>query len=296
MFFGTGNMVALTPLYIAAQTENASSEVTNPRLKTIEESINYLQNEPSGANRPSLEATSKEQSPWSNGTATTTTTKPPDTKLDEDNNENDWTRVDYRSNARKSWRQKTNILRGTAKCESEMLSADIHLVVYGLAKRVTSLQLFRFIESKDIKILGDDIFTKYEGARSLSFKITIRSCGYEKMINSDIWPVGVGIRQFKFFPRRDGENVNDSQRNKTKSILQKQVNNTNQIETYRRYQNDIRRQYVNSSGMQNSMQEILLWQTSGDRNLKIFLDRFDLTALSHMIIMFKYGHKNVYLQ
>ena len=173
--------------------------------------------------------------------------------MDEDNKENDWTRVDHRSNVRKSWRQKANILRGTAKCESEMLSADIHLVVYGLAKHVTGLQLSRFIESKDIKILGCDILTKYEGARSLSFKITIRSCDYEKMINSDIWPVG--IRQFKFFPHRDGENVNDSQRKKPKTILKKQVNNTNQIETYRRNQNDIRRQYVNSSGMQNSMQE-----------------------------------------
>ena len=263
MFLGTSNMVAQTPIYIAAQSENCSSEVNNTRLKTIEESINYLltssceenvertQNEPSGANRPSLEATRKEKSPWTNGTATTTTTKPPDTKLDEDNNENDWTRVDYRSNARKSWRQKANILRGTAKCESEMFSADIHLVVYGLAKHVTS---FRFIESKDIKILGCDILTKYEGARSLSFKTTIKSCDYEKIINSDIWPVGVGIRPFKFFPRRDGENVNDSQRKKPKSILKKQVNNTNQIRTYRRNQNDIRRQYVNSSGMQNSMQ------------------------------------------
>ena len=133
-----------------------------------------------------------------------------------------------------------------------MLSADIRLVVYGLAKHVTRLQLSRFIESKDTKILGCDILTKYEGARSLSFKITIRSCDYEKIINSDIWPVGVGIRQFS--PRRDGENVNDSQCKKPKSILKKQVNNNNQIETYRRNQNDTRRQYVNSSGMQNSMQ------------------------------------------
>ena len=50
------------------------------------------------------------------------------------------------------------------------------------------------------------------------------------------------------------EKKNDSQRKKPKSILKKQVNNTNQIETYRINQNDIRTQYVNSSGMQNSMQ------------------------------------------
>ena len=64
--------------------------------------------------------------------------------------------VDYRNNDRKSWRQEANILRGTAKCESEMLSADIHLVVDGLAKHVTSLQLSRFSENKAIQILGCD--------------------------------------------------------------------------------------------------------------------------------------------
>ena len=80
---------------------------------------------------PSMEAPRNDNSTRSNGTAATT--KPPDIRLDEENNENNWTRVDYRNNGRKSWRQKANILRGTGKCESKMLSADIHLVVYGLA-------------------------------------------------------------------------------------------------------------------------------------------------------------------
>ena len=151
-----------------------------------------------------MEAPHKENSTWSNGTATTT--NPPNAGLDEAN-ENDWTRVDYRNNGRKSWIQKANCLRSTAKCEFERLSAAIPLVVYGLAKHVTSLQLSRYIESKDIL----DLLTKYEGARSLSFKITIRSCDYDKVINSDIWPVGVRIRRFKFLPRKgsDGKNINN---------------------------------------------------------------------------------------
>ena len=146
------------------------------KLSTIQESINCLlaspcakqvertQNVHFESNRPSWEARREENSTCScNGTAPTT--KPQDIRLDEDNNEIDWTRVDYRKNGSKSWRQKANILRGTAKCESEMLSADIHLVVYRLGKHVTSLQLSRFIESKDIQILGCDLLTKHEGAR-----------------------------------------------------------------------------------------------------------------------------------
>ena len=103
-------MVVQTPLYTPSPTENASSEVINTELKTtIQESINYLlaspcakqvertQNVPSV--RPSREAPHEENSTRScNGTAPTT--KPQDIRLDEDNNENDWTRVDDRKNGR----------------------------------------------------------------------------------------------------------------------------------------------------------------------------------------------------
>ena len=89
-----------------------------------------------------MEALHKDNNTRSNGTATTT--NPPDIRLDEDNNENDWTRVDYRNNGRKSWRQKANILRGTAKCKSKTLSAAIHLVVYGLATHVVCSTVISF--------------------------------------------------------------------------------------------------------------------------------------------------------
>ena len=103
---------------------------------------------------------------------------------------------------RRNWRQMANIFRGKAKCESggESLSADIHLVVYGLAKHVTSLQLSRFIEDKCLKILSCDPLTKYEGIHSLS---------YEKATNPEMWFVRVGVRQFKFFNTRQNENGNE---------------------------------------------------------------------------------------
>ena len=95
--------------------------------------------------------------------------------------ENDWNIVENKK-ARTTWRQKANILTGTAKGDAggDILSADVNLVVYGLAKNVTSLQLSRFMESKGLNILNCDLLTKFDGARSNSFKITIRSCEYDK--------------------------------------------------------------------------------------------------------------------
>ena len=74
---------------------------------------------------------------------------------------------------------------------------------------MTSLQLSYFLEDKFLNILSCDLLTKYEGARLLSFKITIRSSEYEKVTNPEMWPVGVGVRQFKFFNTRQNKNGNE---------------------------------------------------------------------------------------
>ena len=79
---------------------------------------------------------------------------------------------------------------------------DVHLVVYGLAKQITDLQLSQFIKNKGIRVLRCDLLTKYADANSLTYKITIRACDYEKAINKNIWPIGVGIRLFKLFNNR----------------------------------------------------------------------------------------------
>ena len=64
--------------------------------------------------------------------------------------------------------------------------ADIHLVVFGVAKHVSGIQL-------------SHLLTKYEGARSLAYKVTIKSCDFDKAKNPEIWPSRIGIRLYKFF-------------------------------------------------------------------------------------------------
>ena len=75
------------------------------------------------------------------------------------------------------WRQRLNIVSGTASDESgsNSFSADIHLVAYGVAKQVTGIQLFHFLQARGLNVLSCDLLTKYENARSLAYKISIRS-------------------------------------------------------------------------------------------------------------------------
>ena len=101
------------------------------------------------------------------------------------------------------WRQRLNILNGTAGDESgsNSFSVDIHLVAYGVAKQVTGVQLSHFLQERGLNVLSCDLLTKYENARSLAYKISIRSCDYEKAQDPEIWPLRVGVRLFKYFKK-----------------------------------------------------------------------------------------------
>ena len=101
----------------------------------------------------------------------------------------------------RNWRQSLNLLTGTGLCENgnTSLSSDIDLVAYGVAKHVTALQLSKFVQDRGLDILDCVLLTKYDGARSLAFKVTIKAMDFEKSKNVDIWPYGVGVRRFKHF-------------------------------------------------------------------------------------------------
>ena len=103
------------------------------------------------------------------------------------------------------WRQRLNILSGTASdaSGSNSFSADIHLVVYRVAKQITGIQLYHFLQEGGLNVLSCDLLTKYENASSLAYKISIRSCDYEKAQGPKIWPLRVGVWLFKYFKKRN---------------------------------------------------------------------------------------------
>ena len=77
------------------------------------------------------------------------------------------------------------------------LAADVDLVAYGLGKNVTSIQLSNFLQDKGIDIIDCKLLTKFEGARSLSFKITVKPQYYEKVKDPTLWSYRVGLRMYK---------------------------------------------------------------------------------------------------
>ena len=100
-----------------------------------------------------------------------------------------------------NWRKNLNLLQGTALGADgkETLSSDIDLVAYGVAKNVTAIQLSNFMQNKGLEVIDCVLLTKYDGARSLAFKITIKTTDFEKAKDPDIWPYRVGLRLYKQF-------------------------------------------------------------------------------------------------
>ena len=60
--------------------------------------------------------------------------------------------------------------------------------------------------NKGLDTKSCDLLTKYEGSRSLAYKITIKKSDYEKATATDVWPAGTGVRRYKFFSnKRNGD-------------------------------------------------------------------------------------------
>ena len=125
----------------------------------------------------------------------------------ENKEENEWIKVPEKRKKvgdKMTWKDRLNILRGTAVGGNETpLSADVHLVVYGLSKYTTGVQLSQWLNKNGLEVKSCDILTKFEGARSLTYKIAVKASDYDKAINPDIWPARVGVRKFKFFGRQN---------------------------------------------------------------------------------------------
>ena len=82
----------------------------------------------------------------------------------DDTNKGEWQQVKdkpRKHNATTSWRQRLNSVRGTAVNSNvgESLSADRHLVAYGLAKNVTGIQLSQWLTTKGLHVSSCDLLT-----------------------------------------------------------------------------------------------------------------------------------------
>ena len=89
------------------------------------------------------------------------------------------------SNTTESWNKVVwkNVKAGMSSDiddDEQVLSADVHLIAYGVAKHVTGKQFSQFLEKKGLRVVNCDFLTKFEDARMLSYKVSIKSNDFEK--------------------------------------------------------------------------------------------------------------------
>ena len=111
----------------------------------------------------------------------------------------------YESNKIDTQRNQSKTIQGTALDDSngKAFAADIDIVVYSVARNVTAIQVSQWIEDHGIKVSDCVLLTKYEQARTLSFKVTIRANEYEKSQDPSMWPYGVKVRRYRTNNRRN---------------------------------------------------------------------------------------------
>ena len=101
----------------------------------------------------------------------------------------------------------SGVLHGTAPYEMEdgqPMAADVDIVVYGVAKVITTLQMSNYIEKKEVKVLNCSKLTTFERARTLSYKVTIKACDYDK--SHDPSPSGQTERESEIFKTTEDYN------------------------------------------------------------------------------------------
>ena len=95
-------------------------------------------------------------------------------------------------------------IHGTALDQNNWnaLAADIDLVVYGVTRNINSIQVSKWVEDQGIKVSDCVLLTKYEQARTLSFKVTISASNYEKSQDPSMWPYRVHVRPYRNYIRK----------------------------------------------------------------------------------------------
>ena len=145
-------------------------------------------------------------------------------------NEDEWKKVQPRK-VKKDWRKKLDIIHGTGSDETGgALSADLDLVAYGIRKDTTGIQVSQYLSNKGLDVKSCDLLTKFQGARTLAYKITIKRSDLTKASAPDMWPTGVGVRRFKYF-NNQRRNTNSGRKKVTFSFSNQQRKTSDYVST-----------------------------------------------------------------
>ena len=82
-------------------------------------------------------------------------------------------------------RREADIIYGT-KQDVNRLAADAEIVIFGVAKNVTSYQVVEYAKKEGLKTLNCELLTKWDESRSNTFKLTIKAYYAEKALNNSL--------------------------------------------------------------------------------------------------------------
>ena len=227
MFLATSDIVKETPVYMGGNSENEHEKEMKSKLKDIETSVKGLLEDKNVT--PGV-STSTSQGKHDQPRTTISWAAEEDVKIGSSGEEisdgEDWKVAGGKKprNKRNAWKDKLNIVKGTAGVDSSTdvpQSADVHLVAYGFGTDTSCEMLKDWLHSNGLRVKSCVLLTKFEGARSLTYKIIVKACDYEKATNPNIWPENIGVRKFKFFT---GANKNN--RNRTSETTKKARSNS----------------------------------------------------------------------
>ena len=224
LFLGTSNMVMQTPsfnvhdekvysgeivktlktledfmkTFVVKKNEANKNQVNNEnvenRLKTLEESINCLVKS-SGLNttREKDHVDYVDNCPWSEvvrGKRRGESVTP--SQITTNNGRNGVGKTNH-------WR-KSHL--------EQMVKKRYHPIL--TLSRMVSLRIllqYNLMQNKGLDVINCVLLTKYNGARSLTFRIMIKATDFEKAKDPDIWPYRVGLRYYKQFSNSQAKQI-----------------------------------------------------------------------------------------
>ena len=63
----------------------------------------------------------------------------------------------------------------TALDNTSFYAADVEIVLFGVAKEVTTFQVTKYAEKQGIKVLNCELLTKWNKAHSITLKLTMKA-------------------------------------------------------------------------------------------------------------------------
>ena len=228
MFIATADMVKETPIFLQAEKVSENEREMMSKLKCVENSLKEILTQ----NKAAEEGHKLVNVNPGNGdsdnknsiqTARVTWADEEDIVLSEPEDhsaEEEWSVVGEKSKEkRRTWKDKLNILKGTLSNDNNDAPqpADVHLVAYGFGTDTSGEQLKQWLRGNGIVVKSCSLLTTFEGARSHTFKLVVKSTDYEKATNPAIWPENVGVRKFRFFGSKKRSYGNGDKNNNKKS-------------------------------------------------------------------------------